>query len=66
MRTINIIEELKQTLVERVVERIKHDLSVGDVTALEELIGFIPTENQIYYLDEEDWHLYKKLLNNNQ
>ena len=42
-------------LIERVVEQIKNDLLVGDVQALEELLSFVPKENLLGYLPEEEW-----------
>jgi hypothetical protein len=46
-------------LIERVVEQIKSDLSIGDVEALEELLSFVPKENLIGYLPEEEWERYE-------
>lgn len=43
------------TLVERVIEQIKGDLFNGDLESLEELLSFIPRENLIGYLPEEEW-----------
>ena len=47
------------TLIERVVEEIKRDIDNGDVTALEELLSFIPKENLIAYLPEEEWERFE-------
>jgi hypothetical protein len=46
-------------LIERVLEQIKADLSMGDVTALDELLTFVPKENLIGYLPEEEWERYE-------
>ena len=46
-------------LIERVVEQIKSDLSIGDVEALEELLSFVPRENLLGYLPEEEWDKYE-------
>jgi hypothetical protein len=46
-------------LIERVVEEIKNDLFHGDVTALEELLSFVPRENLLGYLPEEEWEKYE-------
>ena len=46
-------------LIERVLEQIKADLSMGDVTAIEELLSFVPKENLIGYLPEEEWERYE-------
>ena len=46
-------------LIERVLEQIKSDLSMGDLTAIEELLSFVPRENLIGYLPEEEWEQYE-------
>jgi hypothetical protein len=46
-------------LIDRVIEQIKADLSMGDVTALEELLTFVPKENLLGYLPEEEWEQYE-------
>ena len=46
-------------LIERVLEQIKADLSMGDVTAIEELLSFVPKENLIGYLPEEEWERFE-------
>jgi hypothetical protein len=46
-------------LIERVLELIKADLSMGDVTAIEELLSFVPKENLIGYLPEEEWERFE-------
>ena len=46
-------------LIERVVEQIKTDLFNLDVEALEELLSFVPRENLIGYLPEEEWEQYE-------
>jgi hypothetical protein len=48
-------DNLKQELIERVVEEIKQDLNFNDVESLEELLRFCPTKNLIAYLPEEEW-----------
>jgi hypothetical protein len=47
------------TLIERIVEEIKQDINNGDVTALEELLSFVPKENLIAYLPEEEWERFE-------
>jgi hypothetical protein len=47
------------SLIERVVELIKKDINDGDVTALEELLSFIPKENLLGYLPEEEQGKYE-------
>ncbi len=48
-------------LIERVIEQICVDVSntSWDVTALEELLSFIPKENLVQYLPEEEWEKYE-------
>ena len=50
---------MKQALIERVLEIIRHDLAIGDVTAIEELLSFVPNENLIGFLPEEEWDDYR-------
>lgn len=49
-----IKEAQKQMLLDRVVNRIELDLEQGDVSSVEELLDFLPKENLIAYLPEED------------
>ena len=46
-------------LIERVVEQIKSDLFNCDVESLEELLSYVPKENLIGYLPEEEWEQYE-------
>lgn len=46
-------------LIERVLEQIKADLSIGDVEAIEELLSFVPKENLIGFLPEEEWERFE-------
>lgn len=43
----------KDKLIELVVSDIKNDIEAGDVTAVEELLKFCPTENLMAYLPED-------------
>ena len=43
----------KDKLIELVVGDIKNDIEAGDVTAVEELLKFCPTENLMAYLPED-------------
>lgn len=54
-------KELKQKLIERVVEHIKRDIEWGDVEAIEELLNFCPTKNLVGYLPEEEWNEFFEL-----
>ena len=46
-------------LIDRVIEEIKRDFAMGDLTALDELLSFVPRENLIGYLPEEEWERYE-------
>lgn len=47
------------SLIERVVEQIKSDLSNGWEESIEELLSFVPRENLIGFLPEEEWDKYE-------
>lgn len=47
-------EDENEVLIDQVVERIKEDVAKGDVTAVAELLGFIPVEKLKVYLDPEN------------
>ena len=46
-------------LINRVLEQVKADLSMGDLTSLDELLSFVPRENLIGYLPEDEWERYE-------
>ena len=46
-------------LIERVIVEIQRDLAMDDLTSLEELLSFVPKENLIGYLPEEEWERYE-------
>lgn len=50
---------MNQLLIERVLEQIKSDLAMGDVEAIEELLSFVPKENLIGFLPEEEWERFE-------
>ena len=54
-------EELKQQLIDTVIDRIKFDLLNGDETAIDELLNFVPNKNLIWFLPERDWEKYQAL-----
>jgi hypothetical protein len=47
------------SLIDRVIEEIRKDFAIGDLTALDELLSFVPRENLIGYLPEEEWDKYE-------
>ncbi len=46
-------------LIERVVEQIKTDLFNSYEESVEELLSFVPRENLLGYLPEEEWEKYE-------
>ncbi len=46
-------------LIDRVLVEIQRDFAMGDLTALDELLTFVPKENLIGYLPEEEWEQYE-------
>jgi len=46
--------QIEQDLIDAVINQIRYDISFGDETAIDELLGFVPVENLIGYLPEED------------
>ena len=48
----NEIEDMDK-LVDSVIEQIKEDINCGDLTAIDELLRFVPKENLIGYLPEK-------------
>jgi len=53
--------QLEDDLIDTVIEEIKRDIEVGDVSAIWELLSNCPTEQLIQYLPEEKWGVYKEL-----
>jgi hypothetical protein len=58
-KVVENVEELKQELVDEVIENLKKDIKSGDLTVLDELLKFIPNKNLVQSLDEERWSDYK-------
>ena len=54
-RAVTSIEECEDmdNLYEAVIDQIKEDLATNDITAIEELLSFVPKANLIGYLREE-------------
>lgn len=46
-------ENEKEVLVDKTIERIKQDIIEGDVTAIDELLRFVPIDNLKGYLAED-------------
>ena len=47
------------SLINRVIVEIQRDFAMGDLTSLDELLSFVPRENLIAYLPEEEWERYE-------
>jgi hypothetical protein len=43
-----------QALIDRVIEEIKNDILNGDLTAIDALLTFVPKENLIAFLPEDE------------
>jgi hypothetical protein len=54
-----MVTEEKQTLIDAVIEDLKKGFAIGDYTVLDELLGFVPTENLIESLPEDEWSKFK-------
>ena len=55
---INTLDGMEETedmdnLIDSVIEQIKEDIKDGDLTAIDELLRFVPKENLIGYLPEK-------------
>jgi hypothetical protein len=50
MRTVNMT---KKKLIDLVLDQIEYDIDVGDLTAIEELLKYLPKERLRAYLPEE-------------
>ena len=46
---------MENELIDAVIEQIKDGVNNGDVTAIEELLRFVPEINLIGFLPEQDW-----------
>ena len=47
------------SLINRVIVEIQRDFAMGDLTSLDELLSFVPRENLIGYLSEDEWERYE-------
>lgn len=57
------LEDLKQDLIDKVIDQIKTDINEGDTTVLEELLKAVPTSVLLHSLPEEQWDGFKLLTN---
>jgi hypothetical protein len=55
------LEDLKQDLINQVIDHIKIDIYEGDTTVLEELFKALPTSVLLHSLPEEQWDGFKLL-----
>jgi hypothetical protein len=56
---ITLKQYIMSSLNDRVIEEIKRGIAMGDVTSLDELLNFVPRENLIGFLPEEEWEKYE-------
>lgn len=45
---------MSEKLIDDVIEQIKKDILSGDLTAIDELLRYVPTKNLEAFLSEED------------
>ena len=57
------LETLKQELIDQVLDYITDAVHDGDLTSVEEMLTFVPTENLIGFLPEELWEKFNPLTN---
>jgi hypothetical protein len=55
-------KKTKKELIDVVLENIVLDIHVGDHTALAEMLNFIPVENLVAYLPDEDFKKFYHLI----
>ena len=48
-----------EELIDAVIEEMKEQIEIGDWTAIAELLTFVPKENLVGFLAEEEWEKYK-------
>ncbi len=46
-------------LIDAVIDQIEEDLFNKDISAIDELLTFVPKENLLAYLPEEEWGKYR-------
>ena len=50
--------DTNEALINAVIKQILEDVNYSDMTAIHELLSFIPKENLIQFLPEEEWSKY--------
>lgn len=63
---LNLPKRQTKDLIDRVIEEIKMSIQMGDIDALDELLQFIPKENLLNFLPEEEWNEYRNWDINNR
>jgi hypothetical protein len=56
-------EDIKQQLIDRLINQIVSDANSGDTTVLEEILFNVPNKVLLHSLPEEEWKRYEKVLN---
>lgn len=54
-------EEKYEQLIDEVIDSLKKDIAIGDLTVLDELLRMIPTRNLIQSLDEGRWKEFDEI-----
>ena len=54
--------DIKQRLVDKVMEDLKVSIAQGDYTTLDEILNFVPTVNLIQSLPEEEWKNHSPII----
>ena len=49
----------REQLIDKVIEHLREDILAGDVTVLEELLGFIEKDKLVQALPEEEWQEFR-------
>lgn len=55
-------EDIKQQLIDRLINQIVSDANSGDTTVLEELLFNVPNKVLLHSLPEEEWKRYESVL----
>jgi len=53
-------EEMKQQLIDEVINELIKDVNNGDLTVLEEILFSVPDQTLIHSLSEERWSEFEK------
>ena len=54
-------DDIHFNLIDDCIEEIKENIRLNDLTAMDELLRYIPIKNLIQFLNEDKWSKYKSL-----